>query len=61
MAVSISCSTFMFKWYMIQKIYPKMYSTSCADNNHDVSKIINGMVWNIRNWISRPQHEFSVE
>ena len=44
--IFISWPSFSSKWFTIQKIGSKMYSTLCADNCHDVTTSdINGMIF----------------
>ena len=52
---SISLLSFVTKWYTIQKIYLKMYSTSCVT----VSTLkVEGMVWNLKDSIYQEQKMF---
>ena len=50
--------SFMTKWYTIQKIRSKMYSTSCVNTHHDATTFeVAGMGWNRKNWISQKQYK----
>ena len=56
MTVSVSWTSFMSKWFTIQKIYSKMVSASCTDTHHDVITFkVDRMVENIKIWISPEQ------
>ena len=45
MTISIAWTGFISKWFTAQKIYSKMFSTSCTNIDHDViASKIDGMV-----------------
>ena len=52
MTISIIIS-FMLKWVTIQKIYSKMYCTSCANTCDVTSFKVDGIIKNKKNWISQ--------
>ena len=46
--ISIKCPSFISKWCSVQKIYSKMFSSSCA-NAHDVTTFeVNEMFWYVK-------------
>ena len=56
MAITVRWPSFMTIWYLIQKIYSKMLSTSCVNSHHDVRALeVNGIDQNIKNQISHEQ------
>ena len=52
-----SGAIYFTKWFIIIKMYPKMFAISCANSHHDVITFRNdGMFWNIKSWISQEQN-----
>ena len=54
--MSISCPSFMNKWFAIQKIYSKMYSSWSANTHHDKTIFeVHGIGENVQNL--KPQEQ----
>ena len=55
MAITVRWPSFMTIWYLIKKIYSKMFSTSCVNSHHVRALEVNGIDQNIKNLISQEQ------
>ena len=57
MTIYISGQNVMPTWFTIQNIYSKMSSTSCSNGyNYVTTCEIDGMVENVKNWVSHKQN-----